>query len=403
MDGGKWGVINSEGEVVYPAEYDYFTTDGVQFFTLSNDEGGYYDAHLYRHDSRSGETQEVFDNFDISEYDFVEIGPEAIRMSTRSADGTPDVLPALYVGYEEYDTFDFDFYTLTYLTANNVNQGGFDSAAIAALSAYTSDADVEGGAFVQYTTPFLEPATGAWYNVYAVSMYNEMLFTQDMGSETIEMLPYLPTEEGFFVCYLVDGESGERQLAFGNIDDTDFTARSMTSFPEEAAEMRPFYASGRDGEGTAYAGCGNLVILCNEDGEEAVYDMEKEAYVVSYADAQFFLPSSDVLPVRVAQEGKEGYVRPKAEEADDVPPMSIVLYERASDYCETEQIALVCAAAGQAGAGQIFLVDQTGMRVSEALTSSYDGALERVGYGDGCAFTLGDKGRVYLAIARSSR
>lgn len=269
LDQGAWYVVDKDNDRAFDEGYDYFATDGGTFFSLSTEADGEYISRLYYYDTRTKESEEIFINDEFPEMDIVEITPPFLRMATRTRNGEAGIVPVVYLEWEDAGDR-FDFYMLTYLTQNNVAQAGFDASRWTAMSGFSDDISATGGIFIDCPEYYFDPATDVYYNIIGCTANNELLFSEDEEEYAIEMLPYVPTADGYYAGYVIDVATKEKQLSYGNISSGVFSSEQMTAFPEDAVSAAPY--TGDEAEGS-------WIVLTDEEGNERIFDMAADAYV----------------------------------------------------------------------------------------------------------------------------
>ena len=369
---GLWGVNDAQGEELFPAEYDFYETDGVHFFSLTKREEDGYDAHLYYLADGSDEPLEIFTNEAYPELDITSLYPPYMTLSTRE-ENAEDVT---FVEWDHVSDDAFDFMQLSSLSAYTVQLNGFNEAAWGGVSDFFLSMTSDGGAFISYSE--WEQQDGLCYNLVGLDGLNQIVYSEQERNRTVQILPYAPNEEGWYAGYVINASDNAKRLSYSNIEAAYYATGLMRSFPAEATEIVP-----DESIFCARPGRGDRIVLKDGNGKLAVFNMKAEKADTGFDFTDVLLAGGTDFPHVVSDGEQAGFLAAGAKEAE-------FGYDSASLFDESYGVALVCKD------GSLYVIDEERRRVSEE-TEDWEGASVRYLYGnDSHAFAVEKDGAVYL-------
>ena len=376
-DGELWGVVDASGSEIYPAEYDFIETDGNGLFSLTKKSGSAFDARLMYFDVKNGSEEEVFTNGQYPEYDFTEFYTPYITMTTRGSDN----LNVLYVEAERAGGSEFEFFKLSKFDRYAIAGAGMDDSKWEAASGFMKNMTTDGGSFI--SSEDWIPDGAGYSNVVGIDGVNQIVLSENERGRTIQMMPYASDDADNYAAYIVELPSGKKTPAYGNLNDVDFTAAGLSAFPSGTAEVIPDLSSG-----TARAGRSGRAVIANDDGDEAIFNMNTGKAETEFKYRSVYLSGDNRYP-SVAQEDKQYvYITPDGETRDDGAE-----YTGASLYDEEMGYALVIDKDGR-----LYAIDRNGTRSSAMEEGFEDSEVTYLSGNDSHAFAVETDGKVRICL-----
>ena len=369
---GLWGVIDAKGEELFPPEYDFYETDGRNYFSLTKSADGAYDAQLYYLADGASDPVEIFTNEAYPALDITAIYPPHLTLSGREAHASSVTI----IEMDRVSNDTFDFLRLSQMTRETLLLNGFDEQAWGGMSDYFVSMTSDGGSFISYSD--WQQDDGLCYNMIGIDGLNQLVFSDMERSRTMQILPYAPNEEGWYAGYVINTSDNTSRLSYGNIETADFASGLMRSFPADAKEIVP-----DESIFCARPGRGDRIVLKDGNGKLAVFNMKAEKADTGFDFTEILLADGIDFPHVVSDGEKAGYLAAGAKETD-------LGFDSAALYDEAYGVALVCKD------GKLYAIDEDGNRVSEE-TEDWEDASVRYLYGnDSHAFAVEKDGTVYL-------